>query len=371
MINWVKQLSRSVGENEKVVLVTVISTKGSTPREAGTKMIVSTSRIEGTIGGGNLEYQCIDIARQRLLTDSGKSWKRYTHRFPLGASLGQCCGGLANVLFETIESTDAGWIQELETHSDQNANTVLITPLDKDHSEKRLFSKNYLSTNEALKSEFAQKRNLIVRKLLNQEHSAEPATTTVFTSGEQQESYLAELIVPNDFHIMLFGAGHVGKALVNVLSGLDCTISWVDNREEQFPDRIPNNTIKRLEEDPEDALDTVPKNTYFIVMTHCHQLDERICTHILRRNDFGYCGLIGSESKRRKFEKRLLAKGISLNALNHLTCPIGISGISGKKPGEIAIAISAQILQLRDKTTKMADTEKGSAHEFKLLVSTN
>ncbi len=332
-------------------------------------MIVSTCRIQGTVGGGNLEYQCIDIARQRMIAEPDNSWRRYTHRFPLGARLGQCCGGLVNVLFEVIEPSDVAWIRELEMHSSHNVNTVVITPLDNDLSEKRLLSQNYLSTHEHAKSEFTRKSNLVAKQLLNQEHSIEQ-TTTKCSSDELQRKFLAELIVPNDFHIMVFGAGHVGKALVNVLSGLDCTIHWVDNREEQFPEVIPQNTIVQLEEDPEEAVDNAPQNAYFIVMTHCHQLDLRICASILKRNEFSFCGLIGSESKRRKFEKRLQTQGFSIAELNNLTCPIGISGINSKKPGEIAIAISAEILVLRDHTKKNINTTGSRVQQTKLIMST-
>ena len=83
-------------------------------------------------------------------------------------------------------------------------------------------------------------------------------------------------------------------------------------------------------------------------MTHSHRLDRDLVEAILRRGDFAYCGLIGSRTKRRRFESRLEAKGLSEELLSRLTCPIGIPGITGKRPAEIAVAVAAQLLQLHE-----------------------
>ena len=80
-------------------------------------------------------------------------------------------------------------------------------------------------------------------------------------------------------------------------------------------------------------------------MTHDHDVDFDICRQILSRGDAAYCGLIGSLSKRQRFEKSFLRKGLDRNAIETLVCPIGVEGIRGKKPAEIAISVSAQVLQ--------------------------
>ncbi len=351
MINWLEQLSIILRKHKKIVLVTVIDTKGSTPREPGTKMIVSEQQIEGSIGGGNLEYQCIEIARLRLLSDTKCTWRRKTQRFPLGASLGQCCGGVVSIFFELLNSSDSVWIEKLRTYAGNNIRSVVITSLDNDLSEKKIISELTLSFDENEGDFFTRDCTQVLNRLLNQASSNESQILKL-SNTSQQESFHAEVIVPNDFHIMIFGAGHVGKALVNVLSGLECSVTWVDNRDAQFPESVPQNTITQLEGDPEDAVDCAPRKTYYIVMTHCHGLDLRICERILNRTDISYCGLIGSTSKRQKFERRLLNKGYCAEMLNNLTCPIGINGISSKIPGEIAIAISAEILLIRDRITR-------------------
>lgn len=98
---------------------------------------------------------------------------------------------------------------------------------------------------------------------------------------------------------------------------------------------------------PEAEVATVPAGAYFLVMTHSHPQDEALAERILARGDFAYFGLIGSASKRRQFERRLEARGTPRSRLAKMTCPIGIAGIAGKEPGVIAIAVAAELLQVR------------------------
>jgi xanthine dehydrogenase accessory factor len=122
-------------------------------------------------------------------------------------------------------------------------------------------------------------------------------------------------------------------------------VSWVDSRAEQFPANIPVHTQRVVSDYPQDEVAEAPAGSCFLVMTHSHQLDYQICEQILQRDDFRYCGLIGSQTKRRKFEQRMRVRGLEHLAA-HLTCPIGISGISGKEPAVIAVAVVAQLLSL-------------------------
>ena len=146
---------------------------------------------------------------------------------------------------------------------------------------------------------------------------------------------------------MLFGAGHVGKALVRMLGELPCRVTWVDSRAEQFPrDVAPNVTIECTEA-PHYAVDRAPSRAAFLVMTHSHALDLTLCEKILRRDDFSYFGLIGSATKRAKFTRRFKARGLSDDVIERMVCPIGLPELSGKHPGEIAVAVAAQLLMLR------------------------
>lgn len=256
--------------DEAVIVVSVAATKGSVPRDTGTKMFVTASKVFGTIGGGHLEFKAIDIARNMILA----SGTRASHRFVLGATLGQCCGGVMNLAFEAIDE-EVGELEAVALHA-------------------------------------------------------------------------------REFHLVLFGAGHVGRAIVKILADIHCAITWVDSREDEFPDDIPANVQRVCTDEPECEVDAAAAGSYFLVMTHSHALDQALSERILKRDDFGYFGLIGSVSKRRQFERRLLDRGVSHAQLARMRCPLGIVGIAGKEPATIAIAVAAELLQHHSATASAA-----------------
>ncbi|MCY7387284.1 MAG: xanthine dehydrogenase accessory protein XdhC [Burkholderiales bacterium] len=148
-----------------------------------------------------------------------------------------------------------------------------------------------------------------------------------------------------EFHLVLFGAGHVGRAVVRVMSELSCAITWVDSREEEFPKDVPAKVQCVCTDEPVCEVDAAGAGSYFLVMTHSHALDQILSERILKRSDFAYFGLIGSVTKRRQFERRLRDRGVSPAQLASMHCPIGVAGIAGKEPATIAIAVAAEILQ--------------------------
>ena len=246
---WYEAVQHLTSSNEDYVLITVLATRGSTPRDCGTKMVVSQSKCYQTIGGGNLEYKAIDRARELLLKPCSE---QKIEQFPLGAKLGQCCGGHATLMFESY--------------------------------------------------------------------------------------------INNSINIMLFGAGHVGRALVPILSKLPCRIHWVDSREDEFPDNLANNVNKIISESPRDEVKTMPANTYFVVMTHNHSLDFDICEAILLQNNARYIGLIGSQTKWKRFEMRFKHKGYKDKFFSSIRCPVGLSNVPGKLPGEVAVSVAGEII---------------------------
>ncbi|WP_349736705.1 xanthine dehydrogenase accessory protein XdhC [Pseudomonas jessenii] len=249
MYNWIDALADLQNQGEPCVLVTIIEELGSTPRNAGSKMVISANQSFDTIGGGHLEYRAMKIAREMLA-----SGKQDTHleRFSLGASLGQCCGGATVLLFEPMGQVQA--------------------------------------------------------------------------------------------QIAVFGAGHVGRALVPLLASLPCRVRWIDSREDEFPEQIPHGVRKIVSEEPVDEIDDLPAGSYYIVMTHNHQLDLELTAAILKRNDFAYFGLIGSKTKRVKFEHRLRDRGFDNSVVQRMRCPMGIGEVKGKLPVEIAISIAGEII---------------------------
>jgi xanthine dehydrogenase accessory factor len=148
-------------------------------------------------------------------------------------------------------------------------------------------------------------------------------------------------------HIVLFGAGHVGHALITLLGMLPCVVQWVDERDELFPDEVPANVQIEATDTPATIVEEAPAGAYFIVMTHNHALDFELTEHIMRRRDFAWFGLIGSKTKRVKFERRLMERGVAEERMDEMTCPIGVAGIVDKAPSSIAVAVAAQLMQMR------------------------
>jgi xanthine dehydrogenase accessory factor len=150
------------------------------------------------------------------------------------------------------------------------------------------------------------------------------------------------------FHLMLFGAGHVGQAIVAALAPLPVSVTWVDERDDVFGD-VPAGLamVHTLSVDaPQAEVSLAPPGSFYLVLTHRHDLDLLIIEQILRRGDAGFVGLIGSATKRARFERQLLARGMSQQALTRMQCPIGIPGITGKEPAVIAASVVAQMLVL-------------------------
>lgn len=329
MNEWLDELSDLSAAGEAAVLVTVAGIRGSAPREIGAKMIVTASETIGTIGGGQLEYQSTRVAVGMLEEE-----QLALRSFPLGSSMGQCCGGVVEILFEPVARGMPAWLRDLGALHGQREPAVIATRISQSAPAKfvvtadRVFGVDEADASEALVS--------VARAVLEDGSGAQ---------RNVQELY--EPVVRSDFNIAVFGAGHVGTAVVSALSGLDCNIRWVDNRRRIFRD-VPGNV--RAIEAPEPALEVaaMPPDSYYLVMTHSHAMDFDICDRILRRSDARYCGLIGSVSKRRRFEKRYRQQGMLQSMIDTLVCPIGVDGISGKKPAEIAVSAAAEILKIRE-----------------------
>lgn len=330
MNEWVDELSDLAAAGEPAVLVTVAGIRGSAPREIGAKMIVTATQTVGTIGGGQLEYQSTRVAVE-MLNDS----ESILRSFPLGSSMGQCCGGVVEILFEPVADGLPGWLRDLSALHGQREPAVMATRISRSKPAKLI-----VTANEIFGAENDEENAAVVaraRQLL----AENPATTR-----ELQAFY--EPIVAPDLNIAVFGAGHVGTAVVNALSDLDCNIRWIDSRPTMFR-QVPANVRAIDASDPALEVAAMPANSFYLVMTHSHAVDFDICDRILRRRDARYCGLIGSLSKRRRFEKRYRQQGMSQALIGQLICPIGVDGISGKKPAEIAVAVAAQILKLRER----------------------
>ncbi len=156
-------------------------------------------------------------------------------------------------------------------------------------------------------------------------------------------SVLFEPLLQPQPQIVVFGAGHVGQALVTLLATLPCHIYWVDEREAQFSS-VPEGVTICCEEEPCDQVKRMPPGSYYVVMTHHHPRDLALCEAILKRGDYHYFGVIGSQTKRQRFSYRLEGKGFSPAQLATMRCPIGLPDVKGKLPAEIAVAVAGEII---------------------------
>lgn len=159
-------------------------------------------------------------------------------------------------------------------------------------------------------------------------------------------SVLFETFASNHINIMLFGAGHVGHAIAPMLAGLPVRLHWVDEREELFPQTQYNNVEHVVSDCPADEVASMPPNSYYIVLTHNHQRDFEIASAILKRKDFAHLGLIGSDTKWKRFQQRFEHRGIEREMIDRITCPVGLSNVPGKLPMEVAVSIVGEIIGL-------------------------
>ncbi|MBQ5965467.1 xanthine dehydrogenase accessory protein XdhC [Massilia sp. ZL223] len=300
------------------VLVTVARVEGSVPREPGARMLVQADGFLGTIGGGHLEHRALDIARA-MLRDGRKAC---LERFPLGPSLGQCCGGIAYLAFEPVDAEQLALLA-----ARRNEDSWRLVALDGQAQWGLFDGQGRLLAGQAGPS-----------------FALDAGTHVLVEEGGRR--WLLDAVLAPRAHLMLFGAGHVGAAIVRALAELPCRVTWVDEREEEFPATVPANVSIEATDTPEALVEKAPRGTTFLVMTHSHALDLRLSHAILSRPWDDWYGLIGSDTKRRQFEHRLRERGILEARLAAMVCPIGLPGIAGKAPAVIAASVAAQLLSL-------------------------
>jgi len=388
--SWVRQCLELL-EQDPCVLVTLRRHKGSAPRESGARMVVNETGIRGSIGGGNLEYQAIATAREMLADKAGRDGGAAPTKKPsqpdrgegaapseepsqpdrgegaaptrsrqvsqdlvgaapsprsaprlepygLGPALNQCCGGSVELLFEYIRPPAPDWLAALSVAVEGGDRTVLATAIDKAQP------RHVVAHAVGRESSVPEDLRTSVRSLL-----AKGQSGLIEVAAAEGCDWWLERISGDRRPVLLFGAGHVGKAVVRILADLPFDLRWIDSRDHEFPERLPENVTAVPMDDPTTEVSRAEPDTIFIVMTHSHDLDEAICHAVLERGDFAFLGLIGSVSKHRRFVHRLGKRGISQAALDRLVCPIGLPGISGKEPATIALSLAAQLMTQPDK----------------------
>jgi xanthine dehydrogenase accessory factor len=335
---WLPVLHERLQREPALIRVVVATVRGSAPREPGACMLIGAQRIDGTIGGGHLELKATEIARGMLEQPDVPA---RLDRFALGATLGQCCGGAVNLWFERFTSADIDFVAAtLDVYRAGEAAVLITLPHANGGINRRVHGARtpFGTANDAPESRIDAAAEDLLR-------AATDAPRALLAQTDQREALL-ERIDPQGLPLWVFGAGHVGKALINVLVDLPFHVTWLDNREHEFPAPPPSHVSIRHAADPVAEVGVAPGAAYYLVMTHSHDLDYAICRAILGRRDFAWAGLIGSETKAACFNLRFGREDIPAETVARLVSPIGIDGIDSKLPGAIAISVAAQLLQV-------------------------
>jgi xanthine dehydrogenase accessory factor len=303
-------LGKAVADHGPVARVVIGAVKGSSPREVGASMLVWANGQSGTIGGGALEWQAAARARAML----GAGGARLDHE-ALGPSLGQCCGGAVTLLTEVYDA------QNLPDGGDVIARATEGSAMP-----------------------------LAVKRLIDRARGQ-----GVMPAPQLLQGWMVEPVARPTRQLWVWGAGHVGRALVEVLAPLPgLAITWVDTAPDRFPETLPDTARALPVPDPGLAVALAPKDAEHLILTYSHALDLDLC-HRLLTHGFSACGLIGSATKWARFRSRLAALGHSAPAIDRIDCPIGNPSL-GKHPQAIAIGVASAFLSRRPDALLMETT---------------
>jgi xanthine dehydrogenase accessory factor len=290
-------LAAALAGHGRIARVVIAGVEGSSPREVGASMLVWEDGQSGTIGGGALEFEAAARARGLLCTGGTA-----VQRVALGPTLGQCCGGAVTL-----------WTEVFDALPLSTGGMVARGPGEMPLSVRRILS---AARGQGLR----------------------PATALV-------QGWLVEPVAEPARKVWIWGAGHVGRALITVLAPMpEFALTWVDVAAERFPAEVPPNVTTVTANDPAVIADHAPPEAEHLVLTFSHALDLELCHRLLRRG-FRSCGLIGSATKWARFRSRLGGLGHDAANVARIRCPIGDPAL-GKHPQAIAVGVVAELLKV-------------------------
>lgn len=292
-------LRQTIASHGPTARVVIAAHQGSSPREVGAAMLVWATGQSGTIGGGALEHQAAAAARAMLSQPASR-----LTRHALGPQLGQCCGGSVTLLTEVYR------VETLPADAPLIARPTAATPMP-----------------------------LAVKRMLTTARNQGTLPAPQLIDG-----WMVEPLAQPLRQLWVWGAGHVGRALVHTLAPLpDLAITWIDTAADRFPATLPENTRALPVADPANAVALAPQDAEHLILTYSHALDLDLC-HRLLSHGFSACGLIGSATKWARFRSRLAALGHAPHSITKIICPIGDPAL-GKHPQAIAIGVASQFLR--------------------------
>ena len=295
-------LRDAVARHGRVARIVIAQVRGSAPREAGAAMLVWPGGPSGTIGGGTLEYQATESALALLSSAAEARLSQHA----LGPDLGQCCGGSVQLLTEVYDPARLSGCEDQE---------VIARPV-----------------------VAGAGMTLPVQRLLNEARGQGQSPAPQLVAG-----WMIEPVARAAHPVWIWGAGHVGRALVGALSPLpDLAITWVDTGPERFPDTVAHHVTALPATEPARLVPHAPRGAHHLVLTYSHALDLDLC-HRLLGHGFASAGVIGSATKWARFRSRLRALGHAPAQIARIRCPIGDPAL-GKHPQAIAIGVAASLL---------------------------
>ena len=360
-------VAEMVGSHGSCALVTVAAVRGSAPREPGARMVIAPDGgFRGTIGGGELEWRAIGAARAALSRNTPAAT---LSRFTLGPDLGQCCGGSVQLLTEVFDRDRLDEIQALAAR--EVAGPFVTRGRIGPRSVERIVDEDVARevSGSARTGSFAPAEHTAgdgvayeasgsarTGRSIIAERAAEggvaqgglPVERGGLPVELKGDGVIVERFRDPRRPLWLFGAGHVGRALMLALAPLPFDVTWIDEREGTFPAATPANVRPVRSADAAGELARAPDGAFVVVMTHSHALDLAIVHTALAAGRFGYVGLIGSAGKRARFVRRLREAGVAEARVATLVCPIGMPAIRSKHPAAIAAGVAAQLLERTD-----------------------
>jgi len=304
----------------RVARVVVAATRGSTPREAGAAMVVRPDLgFHGTIGGGALEWRALDAAAAALAAPgTGVGFLDVS----LGPDLGQCCGGRVTLAVEVLDATALAEVRDLAIRE----------------REGPFFT------------ELATAGSTPTRRIRRD------APVAV---GLSADGRLIERFGDDRRPLLLFGAGHLGRALVLALAPLPFRVDWIDERDAAFPAAQPGNVTPRSLDDPVRAVVRAPAGAFVLALTHDHALDLALVDAALRRPEIAWIGCVGSKSKRARFSSKFREMGHTDGAIRRMVMPVGALGLRSKAPSAIAAAVAVELL-VADESARAEGAARGA-----------
>lgn len=327
-----EEIKRLSAIGEPAVMAVIVAEHGSVPRGAGARMLVrKDGTAMGTIGGGIVEYQAVQMALE-LLQEKQSCLRRFSLTREEAAGVGMVCGGNVMVYFQYIDGERknlTGFCDQVLTVCEKNEDSWLITDLTRETDwTMELYRKG------GIRGEIGQKLEDVCF-----------GSKAVMVEKENGCYYVEPLRQAGKVYV--FGGGHVAQELVPMLSHLDFHCVVYDDREEfanceMFPqaEEIRVGTFDHIFDSWE-----IGEKDFIVVMTRGHQYDYLVQKQALKTNA-GYIGVMGSRNKIRVVTEKLLEDGFSEEQIRRCHMPIGLA-IQAETPAEIAVSIAGQLIQIR------------------------